>query len=136
MTERPLLTRPGSTFAYGGPGFQVAGAVVEAVTGQTWAEVFRQAIAEPLGMTRTYWHHLRLNRIEPLPLSETRNPILQGGAISTAADLMRFMGMLSEGGVWGGRGSLDRFGRRDAAESDCQCGHDPVGRQCPRRGAL
>ena len=34
--EVPLAHAPGTTFVYGGPGFQIAGAVVEVATGQRW----------------------------------------------------------------------------------------------------
>ncbi|GJB77192.1 hypothetical protein KAM380_016570 [Aeromonas caviae] len=33
VASRPLISKPGEVFAYGGPGFQIAGAVAEAVTG-------------------------------------------------------------------------------------------------------
>lgn len=32
--QRPLISRPGKVFAYGDPGFQVVGAVVEVITGK------------------------------------------------------------------------------------------------------
>lgn len=103
VTQRPLVSQPGEVFAYGGPGFQVAGAIVEAVTGKLWAQVFLEKIAAPLNMTHTYWTHLRLDSDEELPVSETLNPILQGGAVSTAKDYLHFLSMLAQGGVFGGK---------------------------------
>lgn len=38
-----------------------------------------------------------------MPVSETTNPVLQGGAVSTADDYMRFLGMLHHGGILDGR---------------------------------
>jgi CubicO group peptidase (beta-lactamase class C family) len=58
IARRPLEDPPGQVFKYGGPGFQVAGALVEAVTGSRWGELFDERIAKPLGMTHTYWEHL------------------------------------------------------------------------------
>jgi CubicO group peptidase (beta-lactamase class C family) len=103
ITSNPPATAPGSTFVYGGPGFQVAGAVVEAVTGQPWATVFQARIAGPLGMTQTQWTHFSRDLDAQFPIAETRNPVLQGGAISTAQDYMRFLAMLAAGGKYEGR---------------------------------
>lgn len=102
VLARPLATTPGVVFNYGGPGFQVAGAVAEAVTGQTWEEVFQSRIARPLGMTGTQWAHLKFGDAIP-PAAETRNPVLQGGAIGTADDYVRFVKMLSQKGQYEGR---------------------------------
>lgn len=103
VTRRPLISRPGEVFAYGSPGFQVAGAAVEAATGKLWADVFEEKIGRPLKMDNTYWIHLRLDRTDELPVAETLNPVLQGGAVSTAEDYMRFLSMMAQGGVFEGK---------------------------------
>ncbi|MDN7356249.1 serine hydrolase domain-containing protein [Acetobacter senegalensis] len=108
VTRRPLISPPGEVFAYGAPGFQVAGALVEAATGKRWAQVFDEKIARPLGMNHTYWTHFRLDRTEELPVSETLNPVLQGGAVSTAEDYMHFLSMMAQGGVYNGRRVLSK----------------------------
>jgi CubicO group peptidase (beta-lactamase class C family) len=92
----------GQEFHYGGPGFQVVGAVVEAVTGQTWEEAFQARLARPLGMKNSHWTHMTFSEIKPA-LSETRNPVLQGGMVSTADDYFRFLKMLSGKGRYEGR---------------------------------
>lgn len=102
VLQRAPSSAPGETFVYGGPGFQVVGAVVEAITGQSWEEAFQQRIGRPLGMTRTYWTHLVFNAAPP-PVSETRNPVLQGGAVSTAGDYAAFLAMLANNGQHEGR---------------------------------
>lgn len=65
-------------------------------------------------MTRSYWTHLQLASSEELPLAETRNPVLQGGAVSTAEDYLRFLSMLAQGGLYQGKrilsqGSVDEM---------------------------
>lgn len=102
VAARPLLTEPGTVFAYGGPGFQVAGAVVEAVTKQSWAEVFRTRIAVPIGMKNTVWTHLRLGTTATPPVAQTLNPVLQGGAVATAGDYLRFLSMIAQDGRFDG----------------------------------
>lgn len=102
VMSMPLISTPGEVFAYGGPGFQVAGAVVEAVTGKRWAHLFQEYLAAPLEMNHTYWTHLQLASADELPLSETLNPVLQGGAVSCAGDYARFLSMIAQGGVFRG----------------------------------
>lgn len=108
VTQRPLISEPGKVFAYGSPGFQVIGAVVEAATGKRWAQVFGDKIGTPLDMTRTYWTHLQLTSTAELPVAETRNPTLQGGAVSTAEDYLHLLGMLAQGGEYGGQRVVSR----------------------------
>ena len=92
IARRPLEDPPGTVFKYGGPGLQV--------TGRRWAELFDARIARPLGMTHTYWTHLPSRGVSP---AETRNPLLQGGAVTTADDYMRFLTMLAQRGRYEGR---------------------------------
>jgi CubicO group peptidase (beta-lactamase class C family) len=100
IAKRPLEDPPGTVFKYGGPGFQVAGAMVEAVTGRRWADLFKERIARPLGMTHTYWEHLPNRGVSP---ADTFNPLLQGGVVTTADDYMRFLTMLAQQGMVAGR---------------------------------
>ena len=96
IARRPLEDPPGQVFKYGGPGFQVAGALVEAATGRRWADLFAERIARPLGMTHTYWEHLPARGVSP---ADTRNPLLQGGVVTTADDYIRFLEMLARRGM-------------------------------------
>jgi CubicO group peptidase (beta-lactamase class C family) len=100
VAHRPLVDPPGAVFKYGGPGFQVAGAAVEAVTGERWEQLFKERIADPLGMSHTYWTHLPSRGVAP---EQTLNPLLQGGVVTTADDYMRFLTMLAQGGRVGNR---------------------------------
>lgn len=100
IARRPLEDPPGEVFRYGGPGFQVAGALVEAVTGRRWADLFAERLAGPLGMTHTYWVHLPDRGVSP---DDTRNPLLQGGVVTTADDYMRFLQMMAGRGIFDGK---------------------------------
>ncbi len=100
VARRPLKDPPGTIFSYGGPGFQVAGAAAEAVTGTPWAELFQRRVAGPLGMNDTFWIHLPAWGVGP---ERTCNPLLQGGAVTTAEDYMRFLTMLSMNGSYAGK---------------------------------
>jgi CubicO group peptidase (beta-lactamase class C family) len=88
------------TFKYGGPSFQVAGAMVEAVTQRKWSDLFAERLATPLGMTHTYWTHLPDHGV---PVAAVTNPLLQGGAVTTAEDYMRFLTMIDQHGLYQGK---------------------------------
>jgi CubicO group peptidase (beta-lactamase class C family) len=110
IAGRPLQDPPGTVFRYGGPGFQVAGAAVEAATGKRWEKLFDERIAQPLGMKHTYWEHLPNHGV---PASETLNPLLQGGVVTTAQDYMRFLTMLAQNGSVDGRRVLSEQAVRE-----------------------
>lgn len=100
VAARPLTDPPGTAFRYGGPSLQVAGALVEQATGKTWAELFQERIAGPLGMTRTYWGNPLRPGLKP---DEVRNPNLQAGVYTTADDYGRFITMLAGRGESNGK---------------------------------
>ena len=100
IARRPLSDPPGSTFRYGGPSLQVAGALVEQATGRTWADLFQERIALPLGLEATHWGHPLRPDLDP---GGVTNPNLQGGVYTTAEDYGRFLGMIAGGGALGGR---------------------------------
>lgn len=88
----PLESTPGTTFSYAGGSMHVAGAVCEVASGQSWAQLFAQRIAQPLGMTATDF-----NAFGP-----TNNPRVAGGARSSLRDFAALMEMLRANGMFGG----------------------------------
>lgn len=99
ISARPLEDPPGTAFKYGSPAMQVVGELVEQATGETWAKLFQERIAGPLGMTHTYW----ANPLKPdVPASEVRDPSLQAGVYTTAGDYAKFLAMLAAGGIYNG----------------------------------
>lgn len=105
IAKLPLKDKPGAVFKYGSPALQVAGALAEQATGKSWAQLFRERLAIPLGMIDTEWS----NPLWPnVPAGDIRNPNLQGGLITTAEDYGRFLTMLAQGGVYRGRRILSQ----------------------------
>ena len=96
----PLTTPPGSTFRYNGSAMMVAGLIAEQVTGTPWAELFRQALIEPLDLHQTAYIH-------------PEAPSLSGGITTSADDLARFLAMLVNDGQSRGRAALTAESIRD-----------------------
>jgi CubicO group peptidase (beta-lactamase class C family) len=95
ILNTPLSFAPGTRFAYGGSSMQVAGGVVEAITGESWNAYFSRKIAQPLGLTSfTY--------------GNTNNPRIAGGASSDVGDYTRLMQAYLSGGVYGNTRILSR----------------------------
>jgi CubicO group peptidase (beta-lactamase class C family) len=115
----PLVFDPGTRWEYG-IGIDLAGRIVETISGQDLEAYFRQHILGPLGMSGTSFRptdamrerlvgaHARGADGNPVPI-EFEFPqdaeFLMGGAglYSTAADYMAFCRMLLGGGVLDGR---------------------------------
>ena len=92
LATKPLQYVPGTRFLYGSLSMHVAGAVCEVVTGQSWAVLFAQRVANPLQLVATDYNGFGV----------TPNPRIDGSAQSTLRDYARFVGMLRDGGVWNG----------------------------------
>lgn len=94
-----LEAAPGTVFAYGGNGMQVAGAMAERATGKDWDALFQREMVRPLGLTGTDWRALarRPGYVRNL------NPRVAGGARSTLADYGKVVDMVLADGRHGGR---------------------------------
>lgn len=93
ICQERLKYKPGTAFAYGGASMQVGGRVVEIAGGKPWAQLFQERLAKPLGMVHTNFYGLGV----------TENPLVAGGARSSAREYARFLQMLMNKGVWNGR---------------------------------
>lgn len=117
--KKGALFRPGTGFSYSrGP--DIAGVIVERVTGKRPYQVIREEIVEPLGLRSTIlddnytaenlpkkYMDLQANgkiielKIQKTPTQPGSVDFVSGGAISTAHDLMVFIEALSKGGLLG-----------------------------------
>ncbi|MEV4167559.1 serine hydrolase domain-containing protein [Nonomuraea dietziae] len=52
--SQPPVGEPGERFAYSNGGFHLVGAIIEKVTGNSYAEEVERRVIRPLGMTHTY----------------------------------------------------------------------------------
>jgi CubicO group peptidase (beta-lactamase class C family) len=86
----PLVNKPGTFFDYGEVSMQVAGRIVELVSGKSWNTVFSEKIAQPCGMISTSYGF-------------GINPIIGGGARSSANDYLKFLSMILNKGMYKGK---------------------------------
>jgi CubicO group peptidase (beta-lactamase class C family) len=85
IADQPLEFAPGTAFAYGGGGMQVAGYVAEVVAAKPWDDLFAERVAAPLSLRRfTY--------------GDTHNPRIAGGASSDLGDYNRIQQMVLAAG--------------------------------------
>jgi len=118
LAKQPLLAHPGTAWNYS-VGLEVAGRVVEVVSGQSFRDFLKERIFDPLGMVDTdfYVPDEKLDRLAvnyaPTPeggivvfddpeTSAYRKPpkVEMGGSglVATAGDYLRFAQMLANGG--------------------------------------
>ena len=125
LGKTPLLYQPGTAWEYGFS-TDVLGFIVEVVSGQTLGAFLKARLWDPLGMVDTAFalapdKAARYARAFPYD-AITGQPVTifhatgaaqkwetgGGGAVSTAADYMRFLQMLLDGGMSQGRRYLGR----------------------------
>lgn len=85
----PMEGEPGKVFHYSNAGLQIAGAVIEKISGKSFETLFAEKIALPLGMKNTDFGKGKL----ALPA---------GGASSTPEDYLHFLEMILNKGVYKG----------------------------------
>ncbi len=122
LAKQPLVAHPGTAWNYS-VGLEVAGRVVEVVSGQTFRDFLKERIFDPLGMVDTdfFVPDEKLDRLAvnyaPTPeggivalddpeTSAYREPpkVEMGGSglVATAGDYLRFAQMLANGGALDG----------------------------------
>lgn len=97
IAQMPLEMPPGAAFAYGENSFQVAGAIAEIATGQSWGRLFEALVAQPLGMNASDYEGMTRTA------SRVTNPRVGSGLRTTAMDYAAFLAMLIKGGSSNGR---------------------------------
>jgi len=122
--RQPLDFQPGTAWRYRTAGINVAGRIVEAVSGEPYDQFLAERIFTPLGMRDTTFFPAdpsrvasvytyqggKLARVEkPLPVRAETFAEPGAGAFSTAADLARFYQMVLNGGALNGRRILSPY---------------------------
>lgn len=90
IAAMPIEGSPGKIFRYSNVGLQIAGAVIEKISGKSFESLFAERIAKPLGMKSTDFGHGKV----ALPA---------GGASSTPTDYINFLTMILNKGLFNGK---------------------------------
>jgi len=86
----PMEGTPGKVFHYSNAGLQIAGAILEKISGKSFETLFAERIAHPLNMQHTDFGNAKV----ALPA---------GGAYSTPEDYLNFLTMIMNRGVFNGK---------------------------------
>ncbi len=87
IAKQPMEGEAGKTFHYSNTGLQIAGAVIEKISGKTFETLFAERIAKPCNMINSDFENGKV----ALPA---------GGAWSTAADYINFLQMILDEGIF------------------------------------
>lgn len=90
IANLPIEGEPGKVFHYSNVGLQIAGTILEKISGKSFEALFQERIARPLNMKNTSFG----NKKVVLPA---------GGASSTAADYISFLTMIQNKGLYNGK---------------------------------
>jgi CubicO group peptidase (beta-lactamase class C family) len=105
LAKVPQLTPPGTTFAYNNAALEVAGRIIEVVTGQTYESAVRALLIDPLGLAHSRYfpdeiigfnvaasHNIVNGKavVEPLFYPLFRSIAAAGALISSARDQLRY----------------------------------------------
>jgi CubicO group peptidase (beta-lactamase class C family) len=108
--NQPLVSQPGTAWAYNNSGYVLLGAIIEAVTGQSYASFIEQRIFKPLHMQHSFYDSA--NRVTPLHVygyQKTPDGFIQaeylsmsqvyaaGALVSTLDDLVIWINALYNG---------------------------------------
>lgn len=114
ILTQSLAYEPGTRYSYGGASFEVAGGLVEKITGQSFEAYMKKVLLDPLGLRDTLFHSPKdlsarvpmmysskngaLTRVATLTdRAERRGPqekgfvLVAGGLYSTGDDCLRFL---------------------------------------------
>lgn len=100
LARMPMEGKPGTVFHYSNAGLQIAGAILEKISGKSFESLFAERIAGPLRMTNTDFGK------GPVALPA-------GGASSTPQDYISFLSMILNKGMFEGRRILSERSIRE-----------------------
>lgn len=95
IAVQPMEGEPGKTFHYSNTGLQIAGAVIEKISGKSFETIFAERIAKPCNMKNSDFGK------GPVALPA-------GGGWSTAEDYLNFLQMILHEGVFNGKQVLSK----------------------------
>jgi CubicO group peptidase (beta-lactamase class C family) len=114
ISKAALLFEPGTAWNYSNIGIAALGRIIEVVTGQPYDRFMAERIFQPLGMKDSFFfippdkasrvaavYTYEPGGLKRAEVQQSKFPTPQGGLLSTASDLARFLQMMM------GKGTLD-----------------------------
>jgi serine beta-lactamase-like protein LACTB len=108
----PLLSEPGTKYAYSTYGYTLIGCVIEGASGEKFADYVSKHVLQPAGMTHTIvddvfsivphrarGYQKREGKVENAGLMDSSYKVPGGGYVSTAEDLVRFQLAMLDGKI-------------------------------------
>jgi len=114
VAERQAAFAPGERWKYSNLAYTIAGKIVEAISGQRWADYVQQHIFDPLGMDDSsvdvdvpglavgYGRRMPDGSREAMPFVDARSMAAATGLTSTVEDMARFVSAQFRTGARGG----------------------------------
>jgi len=90
IAKMPMDGEPGKVFHYSSAGLQIAGAILEKISGRSFETLFQDRIAKPLDMKNT-------------DFGQGKVPVPAGSGQSTPQDYLNFLVMIMNKGVYNGK---------------------------------
>jgi CubicO group peptidase (beta-lactamase class C family) len=90
IAKLPMEGQPGKVFHYSSAGLQIAGAVLEKISGKSFEALFQERIARPLDMKNT-------------DFGKGKVPVPAGSGVSTPQDYLNFLVMIMNNGTYNGK---------------------------------
>ncbi len=97
ISTQPVLAAPGTRFDYGNTHLHVAARMAEVTTGKSWITLFRERLAQPLGLASGVRYFTFPNQ----SVGEI-NPLVAGGLRASARDYARLLALAYHNGRFDG----------------------------------
>jgi CubicO group peptidase (beta-lactamase class C family) len=112
VLEKPLATKPGSTWYYNSGYPNILGYIVEKQTGVNILEYTYERLLDPLGIERCCW----------MPIVGEDRPSCAGGLRLTSRDLAKYGCLYLDNGVWRGKRVIPRGWIKDSTAEQIDTG--------------
>lgn len=117
IARQPIEGTPGKTFHYSSAGLQIAGAVIEKISGRDFETLFAERIARPCEMINS-------------DFGKGKVPMPAGSGWSTAEDYLKFLSMILNDGIYKGKQVLKKSSviemQKNRVSKDCKIMYSPA----------
>lgn len=123
LDEIPLASEPGKRFEYGSTHLQVAARMAEVVSGKKWNALFREILADPLGLPKEVYFYTM-----PSQAIGSQNPFAAGGMRASMDSYTPLLALAFHSGTWKGLtiGTKELFSEQTKEPFRVEIGASPM----------